>query len=110
MDIQKWRVFGKWDIYIYYFFGYTCTFIQLTILIKVKLLKFKRLQNVCLLTEWEGWMGKIKFQGHDVPSEHSEVPAPWARAKYFPVLPLLMLNLTVKLIGEYSNNEELSTC
>ena len=39
--------------------------------------------NMYLLTEWEGQMGKYLAGGQDVRTECSEVGASWPRAKYF---------------------------
>ena len=42
---------------------------------------------IYLLTKWEGRMGKYLARDHGVPTERSEVRAPWPRAKYFPIRP-----------------------
>ena len=50
-----------------------------------------------LLTEWEGRTGKYLARGHGVRTERSEVPAPWTRAKYFPVRPDLIQSISILL-------------
>ena len=57
--------------------------------------RFLTVNNMYLLTEWEGRTGKYLARGHGVRTERSEVRAPWPRAKYFPVRPDLTQSISI---------------
>ena len=58
-------------------------------------MKTSPLNNMYLLTEWEGRTGKYLARGQGVRSERSEVRTSWPRAKYFPERPDLTQSISI---------------
>ena len=53
------------------------------------------INNMYLLTEWEGRMGKYLALGQGIRTERRKVRTSWPRAKYFPVRPDLTQSISI---------------
>ena len=68
------------------------------------------MNNMYLLTEWEGRTGKYLGRGQDVRTERSEVRAFWPRAKYFPVRPDLTQPISILSYDQFFNTFQEQNC